>query len=60
MQIYDVPLVLKIFILGSVVFVFVALFGFVWYSNRKAKRKGAPTPKVNGRKHKRKRRANAY
>lgn len=45
MNAYDVPLELKIYILVGFAVASLALFGFVWYANRKARRKDMADPK---------------
>lgn len=55
MHAYDVPLELKIYIFVRFTLASVALFGFVWYSNWKARRKDTADPthpkRMTKRKH---------
>lgn len=45
MRIYDVPLELKIYVFVGFAVASLALFGFVWYGNWKARRKDRAGPK---------------
>ena len=59
MQVYDVPLELKILIFGGFAVLSLTLYGFVWYSNWKARRKDGTDPMRAKRKIKRKRHGRA-